>query len=134
MIWKRVATLAALVLALGVAAYFLKTQGPQQAAWMPKCLLHEWTGWHCPGCGMTRATHAALQGEFAIAWRFNPLGFVLFPIAMLGSALELGGWARNQPLPWRLRVGANGGWILLGVIVTFTILRNLPAFAWLAPH
>jgi hypothetical protein len=36
----------------------------------------------CPGCGMTRATMALLQGDFARAFALHPLSPVIVPLAM----------------------------------------------------
>jgi hypothetical protein len=34
----------------------------------------------CPGCGLTRATLAALRGDLATAWSLHPLFAVLAPV------------------------------------------------------
>lgn len=34
----------------------------------------------CPGCGMTRATLSALHGDFATAFRYHPLAFLIVPL------------------------------------------------------
>lgn len=41
----------------------------------------------CPGCGLTRATFAALAGDFGAAYHFHPLVFIVTPIylGVLGS-------------------------------------------------
>lgn len=84
---------------------------------------------------MTRATHALFHGELAAAFRFNPVGLVLLPMALLGVGLELLGWVRGRPMPWRLNVGVKGAWLVAGVVISFWILRNLPwwPFTLLAP-
>ena len=38
---------------------------------------------------MTRATYAVLHGRFAEAFRLNPVGIILFPIAMIGLGIEV---------------------------------------------
>lgn len=85
---------------------------------------------------MTRATHAALHGKILDAFRFNPVGMVLLPIAGLGLAIEIAGWVRGKPLPFALRPGRVAGWSLLFLIVGFWVLRNIPVwpFTLLAPH
>lgn len=123
------------VLSLAIAAFALRQSGPSGLPWLPPCLFHRWTGLNCAGCGMTRAAHAALNGEIAQAFRFNPVGMILLPLAVFGLALEAAGWVRGKPLPFRLYLGAKTGWILVGIIVSFWILRNIPAwpFTLLAP-
>lgn len=108
-----------------VLAFVLYQNGPH-AAWLPGCLFHHLTGFACPGCGMTRATHAALHGHLGEAFRFNPLGMVLFPAALLGGGLELTGWMRGKALPVRLLISGSGAWWLIGVVLAFWVMRNLP--------
>ncbi len=116
------------ILVLGGGAFLLRENGPAGVPWLPGCVFHRLTGLNCPGCGMTRAAHATLHGRFAEAFRFNPVGMVLLPVAGLGMAVEIAGWVRGRPLPCRLRVGAKGAWALVGLIVGFWILRNIPCW------
>lgn len=52
------------------------------------CLFTNLTGYHCPGCGMTRAVFCFLHGRFADAWEANRLVVVVFPLL----AWLWGGW------------------------------------------
>lgn len=129
----------ALALALGVLsasllAFLLYRSGPS-ASWLPGCLFHRVTGLDCPGCGMTRATYAAMHGRIGEAFRFNPVGMVLLPAAMIGLGLELAGWLRGKPLPVRFRIGGRWAWGVFGVLMAFWVFRNIPAwpFTLLAP-
>ena len=99
------------------------------------CVLNETTGLHCPGCGMTRAAHAALNGDFGRALRFNPVGVVLLPLGLLALLPELGRWLTAAPPPLKRRNWGRLGTILAVVVIAFGILRNLPwkPFIWLAP-
>lgn len=131
----RWAILGAAVVLCGAAAALLYRFGPNGLGVGSVCLFHRWTGLHCAGCGMTRATYALMHGDPGTAFRYNPLGVILFPIALFGSSIEAIAWARGKPLSWRLRVGARGAVGLLWVVVAFWILRNLPwwPFTLLAP-
>lgn len=131
----RWAFLLAVTLLLGVAAVWLFQAGPGLGGYSPGCLMRKATGLHCPGCGMTRASHALLHGDFAAAFRFNPLGIVLFPVALAISGLEAVAWARRKPWPVRLSPGPRGAWALVIAIGAFWLLRNLPwwPFTLLAP-
>lgn len=127
------AILAALgVLVLAVALVMLREQGAD-AKWMPGCTFHRLTGLHCPGCGMTRATVAAARGDLAAAFRYNPVGMVVFPLAMAGLGLEVLGWMLGKRLGWH--PGPRTAWLLVWVIAGFWVLRNLPwwPFTLLAP-
>ena len=93
------------------------------------------TGLPCPGCGMTRAAHATLQGRLVDAFRFNPVGMILLPVASVGLGIEALNWVRKKPLPFRMKIGARAVWFLVGIIIGFGILRNIPLwpFTQLAP-
>lgn len=91
---------------------------PTEHAFYPRCVFHWLTGLACPGCGSLRAVHNLLHGEFAAAFRFNPLVLVLVPtMAVMWIARREEPFARLRPV-WI--------WIVLGVIVVFSVLRNLP--------
>lgn len=120
---------------VGVALLAVHRSRSGGDSWLPGCLFHELTGLHCPGCGLTRAAHAALHGDAAKAFYFNPVGMVLLPLAMVGVGIEIVGWVRGRALPFRLNVGARGGWAIVVLLVSFWIMRNLPwwPFRLLAP-
>ena len=122
----------ALIVALGVllAAFlaFLLMRGGPHASWLPGCMFHRITGLHCPGCGMTRASHALLHGEVATALRFNPLGMILLPMALVGVGFELVAWVRGKPLVFTPRIGGRWAWVVLFLIIGFWILRNIPVW------
>ncbi|MEO7100995.1 MAG: DUF2752 domain-containing protein [Luteolibacter sp.] len=120
---------------LAAAATALYQRGPYGQAWLPVCTFHQLTGLNCPGCGMTRAAHATLHGRIGEAFRFNPVGMVLLPMAGVGIAIDLVGWIREKPLPFRLNVGARGAWAIVWILVVFWILRNIPywPFTLLSP-
>lgn len=126
--WDRAGWVAFGVLSLLGAAFWLREGGPGGLPWLPGCLFHEFTGLHCPGCGMTRAAHASLHGRFAEAFRFNPVGMMLLPFAAVGLGLETLGWIRGNPMPVRLNVGVRGAWGIVGIVFAFWILRNIPVW------
>lgn len=47
------------------------------------CVFRAITGYLCPGCGMTRAVVAILDGNFAKAWQYNALSLTLLPVLTL---------------------------------------------------
>jgi hypothetical protein len=122
------------MLAISGLAFALYQSGPS-ASWMPGCLFHRMTGLNCPGCGMTRAAYAVLHGNFGEAFRLNPMGMVLLPAALLGLGLELAGWMRGKPLPFRFRIGGRWAWGVLGMVLVFWVIRNIPEwpFTLLSP-
>jgi hypothetical protein len=51
------------------------------------CFFSIMTGHHCWGCGITRACHAFLEGNFNLAWMENPLIFIVFPALLYDFTL-----------------------------------------------
>ncbi|WP_158605921.1 DUF2752 domain-containing protein [Taibaiella sp. KBW10] len=49
------------------------------------CLFKKAFGVDCPGCGLSRAVSALLQGDITLAWHHNALLFLLIPV--LGYSL-----------------------------------------------
>lgn len=43
----------------------------------------------CYGCGMTRGIQHLIHGEFAAAYNFNKLSFIVFPLAVYLIATEI---------------------------------------------
>ena len=128
--------LAVVTLVIGViicASWWLIAYGT--AAMPTRCMFHQWTGLHCPGCGMTSATYAVFQGKPLVAFGLNPLGVIIFPVAIVGTGLEAFGWVRNTAPPWRIPLGRHGAKAIAFCFIAFMILRNLPwfPFTWLAP-
>ena len=124
--------LSPIALALAVAAVY--AVNPARAA-VPLCLVHAFTGLHCPGCGMTRALHALLHGDVALALRSNALLFVALPLlAYLFAAEWFKALRRKAVLPTGNVPKAL--WVsVLALALVFCVLRNLPVepFIWWVP-
>jgi len=120
--------------AAALLAFVIYQYGPC-AAWFPGCLFHRLTGLACPGCGMTRATHAALHGRLGEAFRFNPLGMLAVPALVVFAGMRIPAWLRDSPQPFRCGIGTRGVDWILGLVLGYWILRNLPIwpFTLLAP-
>lgn len=54
---------------------------------IPLCPVALLSGTPCPGCGLTRASLAALRGDFAGAFALHPLAFVIAPLMALTAVL-----------------------------------------------
>ena len=122
------AVMAVMVMAAAAIVFFFN---PAAYRFYPVCEFHRLTGLNCPGCGGTRALYALLHGHFSTALRDNALlvGAICFIAAR-------GGWVARR----KLRDQAAGEFFpakfllpLLVVVLVFTVLRNLPAFAFLSP-
>lgn len=47
-------------------------------------MIHELTGFECPGCGAQRMAYALLHGDFAAAWGANPFLLCSLPLIAVG--------------------------------------------------
>jgi hypothetical protein len=103
---------------------------------MPPCLIHEWTGLHCPGCGGTRAFQALARFDLIGALRMNLLG-TIFVIWVALVVLRTSWEAAFPQRRWR-RFPFDERWLwgALILVIGFTVLRNVPnwPFSLLAPH
>ena len=123
-----VVMLVAAALGSGAVLFFFD---PAKHGFYPICLFHSLTGLNCPGCGAPRAAYQLLHGHLLRALHDNAL-FVLLLVALAAQ----GAWLamkkiRNQPAAFI--VSPKALWALLVIMLVFTGLRNLPAFAWLSP-
>jgi hypothetical protein len=104
---------------------------PTKHNFYPVCQFHLLTGLYCPGCGATRASYQLLHGNFLMALHDN----ALYVIALLAVAAR-GVWFLKRRF-YRQPVGfflpPTALWGFLGLALLFVVLRNLPAFSFLAP-
>lgn len=84
----------------------------------------------CAGCGATRMTKALLALDFYQAFRFNPLIFTLFVLAIL-YGLYVGLCKILKKNYYKLNV--KWAYALIVVLVVFTVLRNTSLFGFLKP-
>jgi hypothetical protein len=122
--------------ALGAAAVLMLVYfvNPAQTTLFPPCPFHMMTGLHCPGCGSLRAIHQLLNGNFVAAFKLNPLMVTAVPaLAYLQLAQSLAASGKRR-LPGGV-MPSYAVWLVLGIIVAFWILRNIPIhpFTLLAP-
>ena len=88
------------------------------------CVFHEWTGLLCPGCGLTRAAQALLDGKPLLALSYNPLFplYILYAGIIFVSAI----WGDEKKKDTSFPRGPL--WIhlsVLGIVVLFWIVRNI---------
>jgi Protein of unknown function (DUF2752) len=125
-----VAPLASLV-AAGAVSALLAVINPTDPRFFVTCPFLAVTGHYCPGCGSVRAMDALLRGDVGDAVGFNPLTVAAVPLV---AALWVG-WVRRSVTGAARRWAAPRWalWLLVGVVVLFWLLRNLPVGAALAP-
>lgn len=110
-----------IILVLGVLYYFAREEWGIEIP----CFFHEFTGFYCPGCGITRMIVSLVHLDFYQAFRYNPLVFVLMVLYGLYLIVKLK--YKNLKIPnWVI-------YVILGVTIGFGVLRNIPGFEFLRP-
>ena len=99
---------------------------PRNPGTFPVCPFLGLTGYHCPGCGTLRAIHQLLHGDILSAMGYNPLTLLSLPFIAYSFAAEaLRAFRVKAPRP--VFVPPRLIWALLFGVVSFWVLRNVPA-------
>jgi len=100
-------------------------QGPEATV----CFVRRFTGFSCPGCGMTRAFAALARGAWREAWGLHPLSFAVLAELLTGWVLW-GVWLARGRAPLSRRavnaVLAANAVALLAVWAARWALGTLP--------
>ena len=107
--------------AVGVFA-LVRAYPPTQYGWMPSCMFHQITGWHCPDCGGTRVVTALVHGDLGLAVRSNALlviGLLVILIGVRWQRFRASRGLSNSPVM---------AWAIVVVVVGF-FFRSQRAFA-----
>ena len=100
---------------------------PLKESFFPVCPLYRFTGYACPGCGLTRAFHAMFHGDILAAMDFNALVPVfavllgIFFVSLVLYAIRGRGLGIDVFKPYAL-------WTFLIILILFGVLRNLPIY------
>jgi len=109
---------------LAGAAYVAAGDPSTGGVFLP-CPFRTLTGWWCPGCGLTRATHHLLRGDVTQALRYHALVIVILTALAFGWLAWM--WsASGRSIRPILRVPVRVHVALGAVLVAFAIVRNLP--------
>lgn len=129
---RRVGRPLAALAAVAVPTAYLAAVDPNVEGHYPTCPFLRATGWWCPGCGGLRCVHALTRGDLSTAGHDNLLVVVL--AFFLGTLWLRWAWAAltGGPAP-RVRMSLQQTVLLTLVLVIFTVIRNLPGGAGLAP-
>ncbi|MGW0840387.1 DUF2752 domain-containing protein [Streptomyces sp. NPDC002787] len=117
------APLAVAAAGLAGAAYLYGTNPHEPGHVLPQCPFRYVTGLLCPACGGTRMAYDLMHGQFNAAWHDNRVLLLAAPfaLALLGRWFVEGLRGRR----WRPRLKPRTQALILGIAVTWTIVRNL---------
>lgn len=101
-----------------------RSTNPYDAQWMPKCLSYTWFGIRCPGCGTQRALHSLFAGDFKAAFLYNPLLILSVPYFVSVLLLDVKSVRKRYPKIHHLMLSQRAIWILLTVLLIYTLVRN----------
>ena len=121
----------ALAVAIPVLALLLAAVYPIAAvianAMIPDCLLAR-LGIRCALCGGTRGVGALARLDIATAFYYNPLVIALAVWAIYLYARLVISCFRREYKPYRPRFTERTLWLIIGVMLIFMIIRNLPFY------
>lgn len=123
--------LGAGAVAATVALHF---RDPHESGSWGVCPFNFLTGLECPGCGGLRAVNDLTDLDVVAALSSNLLIVLAMPVVVVL-------WMRWVRMSWTgesvgrraVKLSTPMVSVLLATIVVFTVLRNIPAGAWLAP-
>lgn len=94
------------------------------------CIFKTYTGFYCPGCGITRMFKSMIVFDFYQAFRYNPLLFIFTPFFFFLLINYLYCYYKKKESVFKKI--PNIVWnILLFITIIYWILRNI--IPWLAP-
>ena len=129
---KRMFITAAAAFFAAAALIYLYFTGEGEGAGIP-CLFYQLTGFYCSGCGASRALRSVLHLDFYQALRYNAMFTFALPLiaayfgALGFSYIRFGKDRISEKIPMKII------WIFIAIAVFYGILRNIPAFSFLAP-
>ncbi len=111
---------------LVVLAVLFKLYNPLESDLFPKCPFKTLTGYRCPGCGSQTAMHYLLNFDLKSAAHANLLLILSIPYLLTGFVFDLIKNPGQKILKWRKKLfGSKAIYVVLAIIVSFWILRNL---------
>jgi Protein of unknown function (DUF2752) len=125
---RRERLIASAVVALaagGLSVVYLLDPGTSDL--YPPCPFLALTGLYCPGCGTLRALHQLTLGHPVAALDLNPLMVLLLPFVAYFLASHAMLAVTGRPLRGFF-MRPELIWALLGVVLVYGILRNVPAY------
>lgn len=89
----------------------------------PRCIFKAITGWDCPGCGSQRAIHSLINGDIAMAWRYNALLVAAIPVVAILVAAQL--MRHRYPRLYMTVNSRTAIWVALIILLAWGVVRNI---------
>lgn len=129
---KRILLVLAAAFFAAAALIYLFLTGEGEGSGIP-CVFHQITGFYCSGCGASRALRSVLHFDFYQALRYNAVFTLALPLAGIYAGALVISFIRFGEDRISRRIPIKLVWWLIAVFFLFGILRNIPAFSFLAP-
>lgn len=129
---KRIAYVAAAALIAVAALLYLYFTEEGSGSGIP-CPILKYTGLYCPGCGISRALRSILHLDFYRALRYNAVFTFAFPFISAYIFALILSYIKNGTDTVSGKIPIVIPYIAVGIFILFGILRNIPAFSFLAP-
>ena len=129
---KRIKFLLFIFLILSILIFFYRFLALNYNLFIP-CLFYEFTGFYCPGCGITRLLFALVSLDFYQAFRYNSLLFIALPFIGYCFIDYIVKFIFFREDFLYKKVNSNVWYILLVIIVLYGVIRNIPMFEFLQP-
>ncbi|WP_329179852.1 DUF2752 domain-containing protein [Streptomyces sp. NBC_01477] len=104
---------------------------PGRPGHYPACPLLYYTGVYCPGCGGLRGAHALAHGHLGTALGCNAAAVAGYAVFAVVWVIWLTRALRGRAFEPALRPGVL--YALCGLLLAFTVIRNLPFGTALVP-
>ncbi|MGW6913153.1 DUF2752 domain-containing protein [Kitasatospora sp. NPDC054939] len=129
---RRLGAPLAAAAAVAIPSGYIAVVDPNAPGHYPDCPFLAATGWWCPGCGGLRCVHALTHGDLSTALHDN--AFAVLAFTVLAVLWVRWTWAalRGVPAP-RPSFDLRQTVLVALLLLVFTIVRNLPIGAGLAP-
>lgn len=128
---RRLAVPAGVLAAVSGGFAYVAAVDPNEAGHYPLCPLRYFTGVYCPGCGGLRGAYALAHGHLRTALECNAPAVAGYAVLAVVWVVWVVRAVRGRPFEPALRPGHR--WAIGALMVAFTVVRNLPFGAVLAP-
>lgn len=120
---KKIALIVGGVVGVTTVILLYAFHDPTHSYLAPKCPVFLLTGWECPACGIQRALHSILCGEWGSALRYNPFLCLSIPYAL---AVMWGAWGKGRIAEkcYRFAFHRYTLWAYIAIFFGWWIFRN----------